>query len=1205
MEDLTVGTLGINIEANIGEFERETAARLKESTERVGRDAGRSLGNAIISEVTTAADEASDAITRPLSQTAGASGAEAGRAMGGALASEAARAAEGLRDIGASAVQGAEAAGERAGKALGDALAAEAASGAANAANEIERRSEPVQAAAEKAGREAGRRMGFAMSDEAAERLAEGYQRRVQAVVDSWKRSNEAGGREAGEAMAREFIAGAEERMAADIGRVRYDYERGLFDRATMKRETRNAVRDLNREIVAEIERRQADGTMRVGDAAFADLTGALKDAGREGADGFMSHMQRIQRFLTRGGLSIRGIFSAGTQEIRQMDRESNTLLGTSRQLVGVMGGLLGILLAITGIRALFRFANEAKQLALETDTANERLQALQDTVAGKTDRWREFKIAVGTALLEMRGVERTSDVVGAILRYLAGIVDRNSGAWNTMGGAVAKIVELFLRFGAVIAAGVLGPTGLLIKGLTLLNRGYIAALDGAVRFYSFLRGREVSEAHQQRIREMRAETDAIEQLADDLLAASEKAAKVGVLGFGALPDVKGQGATSKRQAEEARKAAEKAAAEAKRLAEERLRLEEQVAQRLAALTKDATALALAELDKLVAAYRKAGGDIAGQFGKDIERIRQLMTAGSGLTALQAELNQLASIPAGEGMAAALDDLAQRVEAFRDQVKDSIPLTEQLDRLLDQISRQRAGIDAEALVSDLRQALERRQAELSEMLAGGLIDQKKFEQQGKLAADAFVTAYNARLLARIRALRAAGLHQAADELAKALELPDTSANVRGLRDQARAIEENARAALQLAEAFGVVDSSAAKSLQTIVQLGAAIARIATGDPTAIPVAAAAVASLIVTDDSERKRTMRDNTAALERLARRIADLSRLQGESGRAIVGVGAAAAAGLRAFDAGGPVRWGNAIDAFTAELKAAGLTIEDAKRIAAGLGIELDGTIKSLQDLSDAVTQLTLDMLFQTSEGRHEMMLREERIRGIEEETELLERRRRFLLDEANLSAADRARAEGLDLSTPAGRAAFREFLTELFDRLRTGALTKEELGALTPARLLELIESTVAIASRAEVESPEGFRVSRTITEVTGNRIAGGITTIAEWSRINADFGRMVAANTAGILAALNGGTLPRITPASIPTPAQIGDAAGGAQVVNVYNTIEAGAIQVGPVQVADTSERSARDFGQRLGQAAEDEMDRRLGSRALDYRRARGR
>lgn len=121
------------------------------------------------------------------------------------------------------------------------------------------------------------------------------------------------------------------------------------------------------------------------------------------------------------------------------------------------------------------------------------------------------------------------------------------------------------------------------------------------------------------------------------------------------------------------------------------------------------------------------------------------------------------------------------------------------------------------------------------------------------------------------------IREEADEQAKAeKKLRDErrradEERLRNLRDQARTLEENARGALQLAEAFGMIGSEAAQSLQAVAQLAAAVARLAGGDLTALPSALGAVAVIgkqvfgESPAEKARQEVIERNTEALKRL----------------------------------------------------------------------------------------------------------------------------------------------------------------------------------------------------------------------------------------------------------------------------------------------------------------------------------------------------
>jgi hypothetical protein len=425
--------------------------------------------------------------------------------------------------------------------------------------------------------------------------------------------------------------------------------------------------------------------------------------------------------------------------------------------------------------------------------------------------------------------------------------------------------------------------------------------------------------------------------------------------------------------------------------------------------------------------------------------------------------------------------------------------------------------------------------------------------------------------------------------------------LRALREQARTLEENARAGIQVAEAFGLIDSAAAKALQAVAQLGASIFRIASGDMTAILPAIGSAAQLIGgmidrTEDRERRRVMRENTRALERLARGLQDLSGLTGERGSVILGVAAAIDAAIARSPGSA---FGIPQQILEEELHKLGLTMADAERIARQFGIQLDGTVASFRKLQEAMKGFELRLLFASTEGRLRMMELEERLHRIEDPVELLERRRQALLQEAGLSAADRATLEGFDLSTAAGQAAFQDFLLDLFRRLQTGEFTPEELGGLSVDQLLRLIEDVGRLVERSAEEFGEttGFQVVRTITEVTANRMIGTLTTI---SALIDMYGRATANNTAGILAALTGGRIPSIqVPGPTPPPPDGGRALprpGPGQIGPNY---------IGPFHLAGTSKADAEEVGTAAGRAFAREINRHLAETSVDNAIAKGR
>ena len=981
-------------------------------------------------------------------------------------------------------------------------------------------------------------------------------------------------------------------------------------------------ARRMMESIRAELEAKAPD--------AVRPITTALSDAGEEGATTFIGHM--------------RDIFRRSAREAQGLVQQVTGVTVSMRGLVGIAGTLLGVLLAISGIKALFRFANEAKELALETENASDRLQVLQDAVAGKADRWREFKIAVGTAMLELQGVQRTSDVMGAVLRGLTRFIDDNSGAWRQFGRVVATAIEGLLRLGGIIAAAVLGPLSLLVQGLALLDKGYAAALSGGERFRAWLGRRDVDDSVMQEVARIRRDAAELRKLGQDMHEMGRSAARAAVFGFGALPANTGSGATTQReqeeaaeaareaarraqeQAREAQRRAQEAAQEAARRAAERLRLEEQLQQQLAQLTRSGTDIALAELDRLIAAYRAAGGAVTGEFAQQAGRLRELLQAQGALGDLGDELSRLMDAKPSTTTLDALDALADRAGAYREQVAGSLPLTEQLEELLRRIAEHRSEIEAQALTADLRSVFDSEMAGLREQLAGGLIDQKQFERQGRAAAETFTRAFNARLLERIRALRAAGLGKEADELARALDVSTRPDKTRDIREQARALEETVRAATQLAVAFGLIDENAAQAFQGVAQLAGAVQRVAasleggfdakTFDFGALTSGLGALAMLgnaIFGEsamDRERRQALDQNTEALRRLAAELEGFRVTGDVLGR--VGTGLTDA---------GLARWLGALDAldfsdlgtrgFEQSLQAAGLSLRELENLAAEAGITIRDSAgrfiaEGLLDLQEYIRmqrQLMVGFLPTPTSQRERSDLE---AAVFDRPTDPASQLQRDLgIARQFMDPGVFAPVSGADPSTPEGRAMIEAWTRAAFTAFATDP--NFQLGGLTRDEFLELLRSMDIsldeLAEQAgESATPRAFQISRTITETTAERMIGALSTIAA---LVGEYNRAIALNTAGILAALTGGALPSAERLAMPSIPEGSLRSGSASAASAGASFSVGTLEV---YVTAASGEDPYQTGVRIGEGVRDslrEIDQGLGATTINRYRAAGR
>ena len=135
---------------------------------------------------------------------------------------------------------------------------------------------------------------------------------------------------------------------------------------------------------------------------------------------------------------------------------------------------------------------------------------------------------------------------------------------------------------------------------------------------------------------------------------------------------------------------------------------------------------------------------------------------------------------------------------------------------------------------------------------------------------------NARLAISIKEIA-----EAERELKRAVEAEARAERerVRAARDNIRDAQEYAESVLQVAYAFGALDDEAARALESVVQIGAAVARIAIlNDRTAIPSLIGGIASLFGGGggpseaelrrerlQEENNRLLEQNTRSLERL----------------------------------------------------------------------------------------------------------------------------------------------------------------------------------------------------------------------------------------------------------------------------------------------------------------------------------------------------
>lgn len=155
------------------------------------------------------------------------------------------------------------------------------------------------------------------------------------------------------------------------------------------------------------------------------------------------------------------------------------------------------------------------------------------------------------------------------------------------------------------------------------------------------------------------------------------------------------------------------------------------------------------------------------------------------------------------------------------------------------------------------------------------------------------------------------------------------------RSMAEKVAEIARAGADAAQAFGVMNADAAATLNSVINMGVAIARVAGGDASAIPALIASAANIIAKmmgGENERRRLIQANTEQLRRLTEEVGTISL--DVTGETFGKVQAALTGIFHQLQPGRGAR--NQADIFAALAKV-GLSFADLKKVADQLGIAI----------------------------------------------------------------------------------------------------------------------------------------------------------------------------------------------------------------------------------------------------------------------------
>ena len=261
------------------------------------------------------------------------------------------------------------------------------------------------------------------------------------------------------------------------------------------------------------------------------------------------------------------------------------------------------------------------------------------------------------------------------------------------------------------------------------------------------------------------------------------------------------------------------------------------------------------------------------------------------------------------------------------------------------------------------------------------------------------------------------------------------------------------------------------------------------------------------------------------------------------------------------------------------AGVALSDVTSILQTLGIAFDRDAGAIVRFSEALKAADLKAYTDTTSGALQRFQDSLTADGITDPLDVLSRRIAALTAGETGFPALASALEGLDIGSVDGRASALDRVRSLFGQLQAGTIPLAGLGgfSITDARqqLLELITS-LRDSTAGGTTGTGGFNESRTITEVTGSRLAGLLGTG------NTLLGEIVK-NTA----ALRVGALPALLPPSLPAP---GAAAGGTSI-----TFSGLTISVTVPLAAGVSPAAGTAFGEAIGSATIDSLVRQLAPR----------
>jgi hypothetical protein len=262
----------------------------------------------------------------------------------------------------------------------------------------------------------------------------------------------------------------------------------------------------------------------------------------------------------------------------------------------------------------------------------------------------------------------------------------------------------------------------------------------------------------------------------------------------------------------------------------------------------------------------------------------------------------------------------------------------------------------------------------------------------------------------------------------------------------------ARAAIDAADAFGVVDDATANALNSVVNMAVAIGKVAAGDLTSIPGIIASAVNLITTmmgGDAARKKLISENTVEMARLRREVGNLSL--DVSGDTFAKVQDALGSVMGTIKGGRGAR--NETDVLNA-LLARGLGMGDLKKVADELGIRIRSdsgalSVDGLRQLFESMGLVEMGQFGQDFGSQLEATTRGFDVNKTSDVGQI-----------AALGSLGGKFSSVLDgVVNTNNLAETRVRLASIFKRFNEGGFTAQELGGLTGAEFLDLVTNLIS--------------------------------------------------------------------------------------------------------------------------------------------------